>query len=331
MALIPRGLLLVALLLSARGAWAQDIVEHYEPVSGFLRIGPEPDRMIPMVDKGLTAVIPEGEIRGVAVFFQRQRFDVRPYVKTPGDFEYEAAARGVATVHITSGDPLDFFFDEANRVDAIVRLQILLEARKLRRVPVLFLGMSLGGTRALKLATYLEAEGGRFWLRPSAAAVVDAPLDMIRFHEAETRAARDSVHWAAADEGRWVTYLMENALGGGPVEFRDAYVDYSPFTYSAPGGGNARYLGALPLRAYHEPDVDWWIAERGKSYYQMNSIDLAALVAALHLAGNDRAELVTTHRARKGYEDGASPHTWSIVDNAELLDWFLEVTRPAER
>lgn len=58
---------------------------------------------------------------------------------------------------------------------------------------------------------------------------------MIRFHEAETRAARDSVHWAAADEGRWVTYLMENALGGGPVEFRDAYVDYSPFTYSAPG------------------------------------------------------------------------------------------------
>lgn len=63
----------------------------------------------------------------------------------------------------------------------------------------------------------------------------------------------------------------------------------------------------------------------------MNSIDLAALVAALHLAGNDRAELVTTHRARKGYEDGASPHTWSIVDNAELLDWFLEVTRPAER
>jgi hypothetical protein len=55
----------------------------------------------------------------------------------------------------------------------------------------------------------------------------------------------------------------------------------------------------------------------------MNSVDLAALVNELRLQGNDQAELVTTHRAREGVDEGSSPHTWSFVDNADLVEWFL--------
>lgn len=34
-------------------------------------------------------------------------------------------------------------------------------------------------------------------------------------------------------------------------------------------------------------------------------------------------ELITSYIKRKDYEKGSSPHTWTIVDNEELLDWFL--------
>lgn len=94
------------------------------------------------------------------------------------------------------------------------------------------------------------------------------------------------------------------------------------------GGGNAMHLRDIAVRAYHEPDVDWWLEHRRKRYYSMNSIDLAALVNELLLLGSSRACLVTTHARRSGYAEGSSAHTWSIVDNAELVDWFLVQARP---
>ena len=41
--------------------YPQKIVEAYQPPEGYLRIGPEPERMIPMVEKGFTLILPEGE------------------------------------------------------------------------------------------------------------------------------------------------------------------------------------------------------------------------------------------------------------------------------
>ena len=37
--------------------------------------------------------------------------------------------------------------------------------------------------------------------------------------------------------------------------------------------------------------MDWWIENRRKSYYDMNSIDLAALINQLRVLGNESAEL----------------------------------------
>ncbi|MEZ5040542.1 MAG: hypothetical protein R2828_11630 [Saprospiraceae bacterium] len=71
-----------------------------------------------------------------------------------------------------------------------------------------------------------------------------------------------------------------------------------------------------------ENDVQWWMENRGKDYYGMNAIDAAALINALRLQGNDKAELILTQN--KGYRpDGTRhPHSWSIVDEQELVDWF---------
>jgi len=318
--------LLAALVLMVGPAVVsgQVVREEYEPMAGLLRIGPEPERAIELTDRGYTLILPaEGRPAGLAVFFDGWRVAVSEGMPPAGTFDHAALSRGMGILRLTTGNPLDFYFDDATLRSVTDRIQRALTSRQLDDVALYFAGLSLGGTRALKLAVFLNQHAGEFWIAPAAVAVVDAPLDMARLWHAEQRAVQRGFNPTAADEGRWVSYLLETNLGGTPDHEFDRYVQYSPFTYSAQAGGNTVFLRGVPIRAYHEPDVAWWIEERRKDYYGMNSIDLAALINELKLQGNDRAELITTYRAREGVGEGSSPHTWSFVDNADLVAWFL--------
>jgi hypothetical protein len=71
--------------------------------------------------------------------------------------------------------------------------------------------------------------------------------------------------------------------------------------------------------------VEWWIAQRQKEYYSINAPDAAGLINDLIYLGNDEAELIITE-ARGQHPDGTRhPHSWSIVDNEELISWFLQL------
>jgi len=305
---------------------AQEIIEQYGPMDGLLRIGPEENHAIALTDKGHTLILPADTIErvGVAVFFDGWRVTVALPESADDSFDYQALSRGVAILRITTGNPLDYYFSDSVMADVATRMQAVLNKHQLAQHPLYFAGLSLGGTRAMKMAIFLKQHMVDFWAQPSAAVIVDAPLDMVRFWQAEQEAIRADFHEAAADEGRWASYLLEQNLRGTPSENPRAYLEYSPYVYPAPDGGNAGYLRDVPIRAYHEPDVEWWIANRRKSYYSMNSIDMAAMINELKLMGNEHAELMTTHAMRDGYADGSSPHTWSFVDNGELVGWFLE-------
>jgi hypothetical protein len=286
-----------------------------------------------MSERGYSLLLPEGPtdaVGGVAVFIDPRRFQSVPLRLEPGSFDSEAVGRNLAVLHITTGNPLDFLFKEEDAEELADRIGSVLTHVGLEEAPVLLAGLSLGGTRVMRLAAYLSASRDTPQFRLAAVAIVDAPLDMARLWETERRAADLGFHPAAADEGRWVTYLLETHLGGAPGNASARYTEYSPFSHGERDGGNAVHLRNLPIRAYHEPDVDWWIERRRKSYYDMNSIDLAALINQLRVLGNENAQLVSSHARRADYADGASPHTWSIVDNEELVEWFLSHTpRPA--
>jgi pimeloyl-ACP methyl ester carboxylesterase len=221
-------------------------------------------------------------------------------------------------------------FSEDEVEDLTDRIGAVLTGAGVEGAPVFLAGLSLGGTRALRLAAHLSLNRDTAPFHVAAVAIVDSPLDMARLWDTERRAAELAFHSAAADEGRWVTYLLETHLGGTPENAPARYAEYSPFSHKAPDGGNAAFLRDLPTRAYHEPDVDWWIENRRKSYYDMNSIDLAALINQLRVLGNENAQLVSSHARRVGYP-GASPHTWSVVDNEELVEWFLSHASRAAR
>ncbi len=324
MSSIPATMAALGAALSLAAALpAQSVVEQYSPASGTLRIGPGPDELISRTDSGYTLVLPPEPATGVVLMLDGFRVTVDSAGPARGSFEAESLAANLAILRLTTGNPLDFYFTGEDVDQVARRVQSVLERHGLNERPVYFAGMSLGGTRALRLAGHLVRNRSDYWLEPAAVAVVDSPLDMERFWHAEQSAIAADFHPAAAGEGRWVSYLLEQSLGGPPSESYQSYLRYSPYTHTAPDGGNAKWLVGLPVRAYHEPDVDWWIEHRRKSYYQMNSIDLAALVNRLKLLGNERAELVTTHQARQGFAEGSSPHTWSMVDNGDLVAWFV--------
>lgn len=52
----------------------------------------------------------------------------------------------------------------------------------------------------------------------------------------------------------------------------------------------------------------------------MNATDMAALVTDLQTMGNDKAELIATHDQRANPDE--STHSWSIVDEPDLMRWF---------
>ena len=190
---------------------------------------------------------------------------------------------------------------------------------------LLFLGMSLAGTRALKMAQFARSEQSEYKLLPRAVAICDAPLDFVRFWQSCKRAKKLNFQPAAANEGKWVSAVLEKNLGGPPETAKAAYLDYSPYSKSDEKQSKVALLAEnIAIRAYTEPDINWWIEARRKDLYDMNTIDAAALVNSLKIIGNEEAELILTED--KGYlPDGRRhPHSWSIVDEKELIDWFLE-------
>ncbi len=86
-----------------QGLMAQEVREHYEPVTGVLRIGPEPDRAVALTKRGHTLILPENAAQGVVVFIDPRRFQSEAFELRPGAFETEALRRDVAVLHVTTG------------------------------------------------------------------------------------------------------------------------------------------------------------------------------------------------------------------------------------
>ena len=274
---------------------------------------------IPKIQAGYTLWLPaSGKANGLVVFTHPRRDTIE------SDFLIEYATnKQLAVLYASTENRLEFFFEASRMEEILGYIQEVMDTHQIPKEKLLFAGMSLEGTRALKLAIYGQSETSDHQLKPAAIAICDAPLDMVRFHREARRAERLNIHPSAANEGKWVAGYLEKNLGGTPKDTLRAYLQYSPFCYQE-DSMYLSYFEGISIRAYTEPDVQWWMETRGKDFYGMNSIDLAAWVNALRNNGNKNATLITTEN--KGYHpDGARhPHSWSIVDEKELVDWFIK-------
>ena len=271
---------------------------------------------IPAEQPGYTLILPDDKsAKGLIVFFNADRDTTNKM------FRY-AMSRDIGVMFVSTGNRLEFFFDGSGMRQIEGYLHEVILRYKLQKENLMFVGMSLAGTRAIKLAQFSASTRSKHRLVPRCVALCDAPLDFVRFWHEMDKAKKLKATPITANEGEWVTGYLERNFHGTPSTRLEAYLEYSPYSYTNVDSTKLRLLKEVKIRAYAEPDVQWWMSTRKKDYYSMNAIDLAAFINELNIIGNTDAELVITQD--KGYlPDGTRhPHSWNIVDERELVDWF---------
>ncbi|HWN87532.1 MAG TPA: hypothetical protein VNM35_00655 [Chitinophagaceae bacterium] len=310
--------ILLSLLLIPPILTAQQVINVEYPSEGSIVLS---DKVIlPKIKSGYTLWLAKERSKGMIVFFNGNR----DTINKPSIIDL-ALKNQLAVLFVTTNNQVEFLFEESKMKELEGYVYEAISKNKIPKDNMLYCGMSLAGTRALKLAAFSQTEQSTYKLIPKAIAICDAPLDMVRnYHECK-KASDLNLNPIGASESEWVSSYIKSNLKGTPEEVLTTYINYSPFCYTAENGGNAKAFKNIYLRCYTEPDVNWWIENRGRDYYGMNAIDLAALVNQLKILGSKKTELITT--AGKGFrEDGSRhPHSWSIVDENELVEWFTRL------
>lgn len=73
-----------------------------------------------------------------------------------------------------------------------------------------------------------------------------------------------------------------------------------------------------------EPDIQWWLSQRGFDYSDINITDQAAMINELQKLGNNEALLViTTNKGYRKPQNKRHPHSWSIADPKQTISWLL--------
>ena len=233
----------------------------------------------------------------------------------------ETAERGILTIIPTFQDGVSSFGFDSLSQQAFRRIVDDVTSRhKLQDLEYYLGGFSMGGSTVVKFAETADK-------KPKAVFAIDSPLDFERFYNSTKR---DVMLFGKGGSGEENIYLyllsrIEQIMGGTPQTALKNYHKISPYSLSDTTQSAIKGLLGTPIRIYIEPDIQWWLDERETDVFGLNIIDCSAMINELKRLGNDRAVLITTQN--KGYrkpDNNRHPHSWSIVDNRELIEWLLQ-------
>lgn len=181
-------------------------------------------------------------------------------------------------------------------------------------------GFSAGGVIALRYAELCNEKPNNFPIQPAAVFSVDAPVDI----EGLYRRAKDDLQtnpnsgWG--EERNMIIDVFEKALGK-PEASKDKWTNANIFNVRNKEAGNEKFLYNIPFRTYHEIDVKWYLDNKQRSIYGTNMLDASELVKRLMLNGNKKAEFVQSPIKGVRANGERNPHSWNVVDAAELIQW----------
>lgn len=269
-----------------------------------------------------------GDIRGVLVLLPGYG-EIPESIFPESKLFNVAYANGIMTVAIAAGQKLyadEGVVDKFNRGLADV----------LRRHPGLegdnFIigGFSAGGTVSLRYAEYCLSAPEKFPIKPKAVFAVDSPVDLFDIWDYFQREKTKDFSEVGVNEAKFVTEIMSREIGT-PLTNESRYDELTPFRRYGRSAGNERYLKAIPVRVYHDTDIEWQLKERRRGFYDTNQAAASELINRLLLIGNEKAEFMTSKTP--GYRSSGlrHPHSWSIVDEVEFMQWALKIFRTQDR
>jgi len=185
-------------------------------------------------------------------------------------------------------------------------------------------GYSAGGTISLRYAEYCNQYPNKAPIKPMAVFAVDSPVDLFGIWNYFQREIKKNYSEAGVGEAKFITEIMINEIGD-PETNEIKYNDLTPFSAKLSDSGNEKFLSDIPVRFYEDIDVTWQLKNRRRSLYDSNALDASELINRLLLLGNENAEFITSKLP--GYRSSGfrHPHSWSIVDEVELIQWSLKI------
>lgn len=240
------------------------------------------------------------------------------------DIPKYAAAKGILTIiPVLKTGGLYFGSDTASQQSLKEMIDLVAKKYQLKGKDFYIGGFSIGGTCVVKYAELAVQKN--YPIKPKAVFAVDPPLDWERFYNAAKRVVRLSIPSQVNGEVTYMIDRIKKELGGTPETALENFYNNSPYSYSDTTQRAIKPLIKTPIMIISEPDIQWWLSQRGYDYSYINITDQAAMINELQRLGNNKAVLVTTHD--KGFREPGHirhPHSWSIADPEQLVDWLLK-------
>lgn len=190
---------------------------------------------------------------------------------------------------------------------------------------ILIGGFSLGGYTTIRF-TEMAKEKGHSALIPRAVFGVDPMLDQVAVYnyalkELNRNCNNEGSQKYGKPEAWWLkNYYLTNF--GAPDTASTIYINRSAYSAGLNDGGNAKFILDIPIRIYHETDVMWYIKERCRDITDENILVGSQLINFLYNNGNKNAILIETKDKGMRSDGRRHPHSWSIADPKETIDWL---------
>lgn len=183
-------------------------------------------------------------------------------------------------------------------------------------------GFSSGGNVSLLIGDYLLENSSS--IQPKGVFVVDAPVDLLGLYRTAEKNVKLNYSESSAAQSKWIKEKLERELGI-PVNGIVNYELNSPFTWETQNIDNLKHLKKLKIRFYTEADLKWWNEYAKNNFEDLNGFYIQKLSEQLRVdSGNENIELITTEN--RGYRANGErhPHSWSIVNEEDLINWMTE-------
>ena len=233
-----------------------------------------------------------------------------------------ASQQGILTIiPLLETGPSYFGSDTASQQSLKEIINLVVNRYQLKGKDLYIGGFSIGGTCAVKYSE-LSVQNN-YPVKPKAVFAIDPPLDWERYYNAAKRVVRLSNPAKVNGEVFYMIDRIQKEMKGTPKTALENFYTQSPYSFSDTTQNAVKNLIKTPVMIISEPDIQWWLKERGYDYSYNNITDHAAMINELQRLGNNNAVLVTT--TGKGYRKPNNmrhPHSWSIADPEQIIKWL---------
>lgn len=216
---------------------------------------------------------------------------------------------------------LKFYLSEEEKASYSKLINSILDDNKVDKSNVYIGGFSGGGNISLLVTNHLLKTNNE--LKPKGVFAIDSPIDIEKLYYNAKADITKHASEVSYEESLYIVDLLEKSIGN-PKDSIENYKKLSPYLSSIDYNENIKYLKDIKVNLYSEPDLEWQGENRNRKYEELNAYMLDKAYQSLKKIGNSKTKFIKTKN--KGYRANGekNPHSWSLVNKKDLLDWINE-------